>query len=141
VNRSSRQWRAGAVAVALTAGLALATPACGDDQPGYCSQLESVGSLKALAAAVAGDDRARAGAEMARFREVAADAPDPIHDDMAVIADALAEVVALGTTSPSASDTDLERRRDRANQQLASMTDHTAAVAKWAEEQCGMRLD
>lgn len=136
----SRPWR-GPAAALLSAGLLLAVPACGDDQPGYCKDLGSLGNLDRLAAAVAKDDIARAKDEMDRFREVADKAPAPIHDDMVAIAGTLAEVVAVGTVAPNASDTELERRRERANQQLAAMSDHTAAVARWAEEQCGIRLD
>jgi len=129
------------VAAALVAAVVLVVPACGDAQPGYCADLESMGSLKALTAAVAARDRAKAAAEVERFRAVADGAPAEIHADMAAIADTLAEVVALGTTAQNGSDAELERRRKRANQRLAAMTDHTAAVAAWAEEQCGLRLD
>lgn len=126
-----------AVAILVTApGLA-----CGDGQPSWCDDLRSLGDLDTLATAISTGDGTAAQAEVGRFTEAAGRAPEEIRDDMEAIAEVLAEVVDVGMAGGGAADTDLERRRERANQRLAEVSEHTAAVGSWAEEECGIRLD
>ncbi|MCP4435805.1 MAG: hypothetical protein GY812_09985 [Actinomycetia bacterium] len=124
-------------AFGLTAPLA----ACGDGTPTWCGQLESVGDLDSLVAAVASDDGSTGATELDRFAAVAADAPEEIADDMAAINDTFAEVVDIALSGSEADPDELELRREAANQRLAEMPAHVAAVSAWAETECGIRLD
>ena len=124
--------------MSLTVALA---PACSDDQAAWCDDLEEIWELVELRTAAMEGDAAAAQGELERFSEVASEAPEEIRDDMQQISALLEEVVAIGMAGGTTSDDELERRRERANQQLASMPERTARVAAWAERECGLRLD
>ena len=126
--------------VALLAAVATSA-GCGDDQPEWCDDLESVGSLGALAAAITAADGPTATEELESFGQVAESAPNEIRADMEAIADVLAEVVAVAMAGENADADQLELRREAANQQLAEIPAHVATVTGWAEEECGIRLD
>lgn len=140
-------WRRGAehpvrcVATIAALTLAVGFVGCSDGQSGYCDQLRSLGDLSSLTSAVHKKDPAAARARMQDFDRVARDAPEEIADDMHAIASVLNEVVDVGTGAGGMSEADQERRRDRVNQQLATMPDHSAAVSAWAERECGLHLD
>lgn len=122
------------VAVAVSAG-------CGDDQPEWCDELESVGNLEALAAAIAAADGPTATDELEGFEQVAEGAPSEIRADMEAIADVLSDVVAVAMAGENADADQLELQRESANQRLAEIPGHVATVSGWAEEECGIRLD
>ena len=138
-HRGARPTTLALVALAV-AGLA-GTAACGDDQPEWCDDLASVGDLEQLAAAITTSDGPTAAEELDRFEEVAAAAPEAVRSDMETIASTLRDVVDVALAGENADADDLELRRDAANQRLAEMPAHIAAVTGWAEEECGIRLD
>lgn len=138
-HRGARPTTVALVAVAL-AGL-LGPAACGDGQPEWCEELASVGDLEELASAITTSDGPTATEELDRFEDVAAAAPEAVRSDMEAIASTLRDVVAVAMAGESADADELELQRDAANQRLAEMPAHIAAVTGWAEEECGIRLD
>jgi len=132
--------RSGALVVTTLVAVLLPA-ACTDKQNPWCEQLSSLGDLDALTTAVSEGDGPTAQKELERFEAVAEDAPEAVHDDMVAIADTLGEVVAVGLAGADAEDTELEQRREAANQRLAAMSERTADVSAWAETECGIHLD
>jgi len=127
----------------LLAGAALLVPvaaACSDGTAGWCDRLSEAAPLNGLAAAVSGTDPTAARDELDDLRALAGDAPAEIRRDMDRIVSTLEELVDL-VTSPAAAGSATERQRDRVDQQLAQVTDHTSRVASWAEQECGLRLE
>lgn len=122
----------------LVAGLA---PACSDGDAEWCDRLRREGSLTELSRAVTSADADAAASAVEDFDDLAQDAPREIRDDMVAVADALGRAVEVATASEDAgTPSEMERRRDLANQGLAGVTAHSNAVTAWAERECGIRL-
>lgn len=125
----------------LVSTVGLAAFGCSDGQPAWCAELRSLGDLDDLSAAIVATDGEAATAELDRFEDVAGSAPTAVRSDMETIATTLRQVVDIAMAGDAADADELELRRDAANQQLAGMTSHLAAVSTWAEKECGIRLD
>lgn len=117
----------------------MVVPSCGDGQNPWCEELESLGDLEALAAAIASGDGPSASEQLDEFDGVAESAPEDIADAMQEVADVLADAVEVSLASDDVDD--LELRRDATNQRLAEIPDQISEVSSWAEEECGIRLD
>ena len=118
--------------------LGAAVGGCSDGRPGWCDDLAERQDLDALVTAVVADDTAAAEEALS---ELAESAPAEISDEMETVVALVEEVVDIRLAGDEVSEAELERRREHVNQQLAEVTDRTAEVSRWAEQQCGLQLD
>lgn len=125
----------------MLTGAVLVLGGCGNDQLPWCSELESVADLDALAAAIAAGDGEGANAGLEHFSDVASSAPVEIRSDMQAVADALSQAVGVAMAGDGTDPDRLELRREAVNTQLGTVTTNVAAVSTWAEQECGIRLD
>ena len=121
--------------------LGAAVGGCSDGRPGWCDDLAERQDLDALVTAVVADDTAAAEEALSDLEELAESAPAEISDEMEAVVALVEEVVDIRLAGDEVSEAELERRREHVNQQLAEVTDRTAAVSRWAEQQCGLQLD
>ena len=112
---------------------------CSDDQHPWCADLESIGDLTELAAAIAAGDASAARAQTDVVNEVAQGAPTEIRDDITDVAKVLEEAVEVSLAPTDAEN--LDNRREATNQRLADVPEKISTISAWAEEECGLRLD
>jgi ElaB/YqjD/DUF883 family membrane-anchored ribosome-binding protein len=127
--------------VAATALAMLAGSACSDPQAKWCTELADQQDLGALVAAVGSGDLAASEAAMTDLEELADSAPEPIREEMDQVVTVLSEVVDLRLDSGDLAPDELENLRTRVNQRLDQVSVSAAAVAGWAETECGIALD
>ncbi len=128
----------GAIAVLL-----VTSTGCSDGTPAFCDSLRANADLAALARALDAGDLEVAAAEARRLSDLAGDAPPEIRADLSALGDAVVEIVdLLGEEASGEGDAgELERRRDRLNDDLGELDQRSRRVTTWALEECGLRLD
>ncbi len=137
---SHRRRSATSLAVAGLAVVGLALLAgCGDGTPGYCEDLRSARSLDGINSALEADDLPAAAAAAGELEALADAAPPELAPSMRELSAGVVAVVALlevQETDPA----EYELRRAEVQEQLGTLVDDAAVVARWTEEQCGFRL-
>jgi len=133
-----------AVAVLTLVGLlGLLGAGCTDGTPEFCESLRRSADLSALGDALDAGDLDNAAAEARRLADLADEAPPELRADLTELAAAVVDIVDLvGDEASGTGDaSEIERRRDQLNQDLAELDQRSERVANWALTECGLRLD
>jgi len=129
--------------VAVLVLLGLVGAGCSDGTPEFCESLRRSADLSALGEALDAGDLDNATAEALRLADLADEAPAELRTDLTQLADAVVDIVDLvGDEASGTSDaSEIERRRDQLNQDLAELDRRSERVSNWALTECGLRLD
>ncbi len=131
------------LAVTTLALVALVGAGCTDGTPEFCDSLRRSADLSALGDALDAGELDNAAAEARRLADLADEAPPELRSDLTALADAVVDIVDLvGDEAAGTADaSEIERRRDQLNQDLAELDQRSERVANWALTECGLRLD
>ncbi len=127
----------------VVALLGAGVTACTDGTPSFCTPLRTNADLDALTVALESGDLEVASAEARRLTDLADEAPSEIRTDLRALGDAVVQIVDLlaDETSGTGDASEIERRRDRLNDDLAELDLRSERVSTWALQECGLQLD
>ena len=127
----------------VVALLGAGVTACTDGTPSFRTPLRTNADLDALTVALESGDLEVASAEARRLTDLADEAPSEIRTDLRALGDAVVQIVDLlaDETSGTGDASEIERRRDRLNDDLAELDLRSERVSTWALQECGLQLD